>query len=79
VEIEMDWPHSEEYEVVRDGLRQQHGEWQKEKKALQQQIDELKNSMQKKQQLQADHDELLAIKGSRSYRITRKIAGILKQ
>ena len=78
VDIEMDWPHSEEYEVVRDGLRQQYGMWQKEKAVLQKQIEELKNSVERKQQLQADHDELLAIKGSRSYRITRKIAKLVK-
>ena len=93
LEVEMDWPHSEEYEVVRDGLSELHGEWYNEKIALQKQVDELKFIQQSHEQwykqkkatelmineLQSDHEELQMIKSSRSYRITRKLAGILKQ
>ena len=93
LEVEMDWPHSEEYEIVRDGLRQRHGEWYEEKIALQKQLVELKFIQQSHQrwyqqkqaieqqiyQLQSDRDELDMIKRSRSYRITRKLAGILKR
>jgi len=79
VEIEMDWPHSEEFEIVRDGLKQQHAQWQRDKAVLEKQVEDLKNCLQKKQQLQADHDELIAIKGSRSYRMTRKLAKIVKR
>ena len=79
VEIEMDWPHSEEFEIVRDGLKQQHAEWYREKAALEKQLEELKACLQQKQQLQADHDELNIIKGSRSYRLTRKLAKMIKR
>jgi 2-polyprenyl-3-methyl-5-hydroxy-6-metoxy-1,4-benzoquinol methylase len=79
IEIEMDWPHSEEYELVRDGLNQQHAKWQKQKAALQQQVEQLKNRLQKEQQLHTDHEELKAIKASRSYRMGRKLAKIIKR
>ena len=91
VEIEMDWPHSEEYEIIRDGLRERHGEWYREKLALQEQLEDLKIDRQayerliqlKKEmdqlieELQTDRAELHSIRRSRSYRITRKLAGIL--
>ncbi|MEA1890582.1 MAG: class I SAM-dependent methyltransferase [Pseudomonadota bacterium] len=91
MEVEMDWPHSEEYEIIRDGLRERHGEWYREKIVLQEQLDDLKFVRQayerlsqiKKEmdqlvdELQADRSELHSIKTSRSYRITRKLAGIL--
>ena len=93
LEVEMDWPHSEEYEVVRDGLNELHGEWYNEKIALQKQVDELKFIQQSHEQwykqkkatelmineLQSDREELQMIKNSRSYRFTRKLAGMLKQ
>jgi len=91
LEIEMDWPHSEEYEIIRDGLRERHGEWYREKLALQKQLEDLKIDRQayerliqlKKEmdqlidELQIDRAELHSIKRSRSYRIARKLAGIL--
>lgn len=79
VEIEMDWPHSEEYEIVREGLRQEFGEWQKEKNQLQKQVDELHHVMQENKKLQADRHELNAIKGSPSYRLTQKLSRIIKR
>ena len=75
VEIEMDWPHSEEYEVVRDSLNQQFGNWLREKAALQRQLDKLENTAELNKQLLADSEQLRAIKGSRSYRLMRKLTG----
>ncbi len=72
VEIEMDWPHSEEYAIVRDGLRLEFSAWQNDKKEMQMQISELK------QALQSHKDELLTIKTSRSYRVIRKLSGTLR-
>jgi SAM-dependent methyltransferase len=91
LEVEMDWPHSEEYELVRDALRERHGEWYLEKIALQKQLDELnfikqthernlqlKNEMaQLIEELQVDRAELHDIKRSLPYRIQRKLAAIL--
>ena len=93
LEVEMDWPHSEEYEIVRNGLREMHGEWYEEKIELQKQVDELKFIQQSHElwyqkkkatekliyELQSDRAELDMIKQSRAYRITRKLAGILKK
>ncbi|GBE09146.1 hypothetical protein BMS3Abin11_02277 [bacterium BMS3Abin11] len=73
VEIEMDWPHSEEYAIVRDGLKQEFSAWQKDKNEMLKQINELK------QALKSHKEELLAIKTSPSYRVTRKLTGILKR
>lgn len=78
VEIEMDWPHSEEYEIARDGLRQQFGEWIREKKAYREQLDELESLQVMNRQLQADHDELQMIKASRTFRLLRKLTGVLR-
>jgi 2-polyprenyl-3-methyl-5-hydroxy-6-metoxy-1,4-benzoquinol methylase len=75
VEIEMDWPHSAEYEVVRDSLNQQFGMWIDEKAALQRQLDKLENIAELNKQLLADREQLRAIKGSRSYRLMRKLTG----
>ncbi len=91
LEVEMDWPHSEEYELVRDTLRERHGEWYLEKIALQKQLDELKfvkqvhernlNTMNEMAQmikgLQVDRAELHDIKRSLPYRIQRKLTAIL--
>ena len=79
LEIEMDWPHSEEYEIVRNGLRQQYGVWQREKEDLHKKLDKMQKLLLKNEQLQADHDELIAIKGSSSYRLTRKLARLIKR
>ena len=40
--VEMDWPHSEEYEIVRAELQQLNNEWQWEKEKLVQEIAALK-------------------------------------
>lgn len=40
--VEMDWPHSEEYEIVRAELQQLNNEWQWEKEKLVQEIATLK-------------------------------------
>ncbi|HDH15477.1 MAG TPA: hypothetical protein ENG90_03220 [Gammaproteobacteria bacterium] len=69
----MDWPHSEEYAIVRDGLKQEFSAWQKDKNEMLKQINELK------QALKSHKEELLAIKTSPSYRVTRKLTGILKR
>jgi len=93
LEVEMDWPHSEEYEIVRDGLRELHGKWYEEKIELQKQVDELKFIQQSHElwhqqkqateqlikQLQSDQSELHLIKQSRSYRLSRKLTGFLKR
>ncbi|MFW2439295.1 MAG: class I SAM-dependent methyltransferase [Arenicellales bacterium] len=94
LQIELDWPHSEEYEVVREGLREHHGEWAAEKKLLQKQVDELEFNLlqvnthrdqqkqiieQKNIHLQHVENELLAIKQSRSYRLARKASRIIKR
>jgi cyclopropane fatty-acyl-phospholipid synthase-like methyltransferase len=39
--VEMDWPHSEEYEIVRAELKHLNDEWQWEKAKMQEQIDQL--------------------------------------
>jgi len=85
MEVEMDWPHSEEYEIIREGLRERHGEWYREKIALQGQLYELEfvrqayeNLSQRIDQLETDRVELHSIKRSLSYRITHKLTGILK-
>jgi len=65
VEIEMDWPHSEEYAIVRASLR--------DKNSTQQRIEELEST------LKAQHAELQAIKSSNSFRVSRKLAGMLKR
>ena len=91
LEVEMDWPHSEEYELVRDALRERHGEWYLENIALQKQLDELnfikqthernqqlKNEMaQLIEELQLDRAELHDIKRSIPYRIQRKLTALL--
>ena len=79
MEIEMDWPHSEEYEIIRDGLQQQFGVWQREKGDLQKQVDALHMCREEINQLQADQDELIMIKQSSSYRLTRKLARLIKR
>ncbi len=73
VEIEMDWPHSEEYAIVRDGLRQEFSEWQTNKNELQNEIVELKKA------LKSHEEELLAIRTSRSYRLAHKLNGLLRR
>jgi len=40
--VEMDWPHSEEYEIVRTELKHLNDEWQWEKMKLMEEIDELR-------------------------------------
>lgn len=94
LQIELDWPHSEEYEVVRESLREHHSEWTAEKKLLQKQVDELEFNLlqisthrdqqkqiieQKNIQLQQVENELLAIKQSRSYRLARKASRLIKR
>ncbi|NOY16498.1 MAG: hypothetical protein GXP23_06160 [Gammaproteobacteria bacterium] len=73
VEIEMDWPHSEEYGIVRDGLRQEFSAWRKDKNEILKQINELE------QTLKSREEELLTIKTSPSYRVTHKLSGILRR
>ena len=79
LEIEMDWPHSKEYEIARSGLKQQFGDWLREEKALRQKLNELEGERVRCKQLQADSDELRLIKASRSFRFTRKLARMLKR
>ena len=42
LEVEMDWPHSEEYEIVRAELQQLNNEWQWEKMKLNEELEKLK-------------------------------------
>jgi len=73
VEIEMDWPHSEEYAIVRDGLRREFSAWQQEKSILQKQVHELE------QALQAREQELYSVQSSTAYRVTNKLVSIIKK
>lgn len=57
--VEMDWPHSEEYAVVRAGLKHLHDEWQWEKRQLETRLAEL----------EADSRQLAEIRASRSFRL----------
>jgi hypothetical protein len=77
VVIEMDWPHSEEYEIARAGLEQQFGRWLSEKSELEKQLEQMNALKQENSRLQAASNELGVIKNSRSYRLIRKLASVM--
>ncbi len=73
LEVEMDWPHSEEYAIVRAGLRQEFSAWVQEKSNLQKQVCDLQQALQDREK------ELNSIQASKAYRASRKLTGLLKK
>jgi len=65
--VDMDWPHSEEYAIVRAELEQLNNEWRWERDKLTAELDGLRRA----------RTELDAIKGSRSYRMLRRLLGLI--